>query len=130
MKKIINIKNLSITSIIWGILFFIYQMFYPISTFDFLGSNYFFYSTEEKQHLELILNNTSSILNILFTVILIAIITLLILIYIKNSIKPVLSGMLLILLGLILTFVNLPIVSWLPVVIGGIFLLMYRVNEE
>ena len=105
-------------------------MFYPISTFDLLGPNYFFYSVEEKTNIELLLTRTASILNILFLVILIIIIILLAIMYIKNSAKPELSGMGLILLGLILTLIKLPLISWLPVVIGGIFLLIYRTNED
>ena len=130
MKKIINIKTLSISAIIWGILFFIYNMFYHISAFDLLGSNYFFYSTEEKNNIELMISNISSILNTVFTIFLIAIIILLFIIYIKNTVKPVLSGIGLIILGLILLLLNISFVSWLSVTIGGIFLLIYKPNEE
>lgn len=128
MSKFINIKKLAISSIIWGILFFAYNMFYPISVFDLLGADYFFYSIQEKDNLKLILNNTASILNLVFTILLITISILLLITYIKNTTQHILSGILLILLGLILTLVNLPFISWLPVIIGGIFILMYQ-NE-
>ncbi len=129
MNKIFNNSKdkktvIGILFIIWGILYFLYKMFFPTSVFDFLGNDFFKYSEEQIAQYKEGLQNLFAILDITLLMFLIIIIILYIIYCKKNKVKVLTNNIsIVIFVGLSFHILGLVGISWIFVIIGGILLL-------
>lgn len=118
---------LGILSVLWGVIFFGYKMFFPTSVYDLLGSKSFQYSSEQITSYKEGLQNLITIFNILFILFLVILIILLIIKLKKMNIKLCSNySMILIITGLVFHLLGLVGISWIFVIASGILLIIYK----
>ena len=126
-------KIIGISSIVWGILYFLYKMFFPKSVYDFLGGDTLHYSSEELQQYKLGLENAISIIEIAFIVVLIIIFIFSIINLRKKNIKffsisksYISTGTMLILFGIIFHISGLLLLSCIFTFFSGLLTIMSK----
>lgn len=120
-------KILGISSIIWGVLWFLYRMFFPSSVYDLLGNKSFQYSHEQIKQYKEGLQNAVAILDISFILVLIVIGIFFIIDCKKKNIKLFSSNsFILIWAGLVFHILGLVGISWIFVIFSGILMLLPR----
>ena len=116
---------LGILSVLWGVIFFCYKMFFPTSVYDLLGSKSFQYSNEQIALYKEGLQNLITIFDILF--ILFLVILVLIIKLKKMNIKLRSNySMILIIIGLVFHILGLVGISWIFVIASGILLIINK----
>ena len=120
---------LGILSVLWGVIFFCYKMFFPTSVYDLLGSKSFQYSNEQIALYKEGLQNLITIFDILFILFLVILVILLIIKLKKMNIKlKSNNSMILIIVGLVFHILGLRGISWIFVIASGILLIIYNKN--